>query len=169
MVTNHLASRGVDAKVDFIFDQMEGASIDVQLFFDYMTKSLPAAQKALISGPPIFRDDEDLVALQAADLLAWHLRREHEKGDVSADLEKILNPQGGHLVVHADAEVSKRLGEGFAAIPNLQNLQTKSQWRNFRRGLADLQSRGFIGPRGTPFKNYMFEIQQNLKWLFRRR
>jgi hypothetical protein len=70
--TRYLASQGVDAKVDFIFDQQTGISADLPLFFDHMMRSLPRQARKMVSEVPIFRDDKVMIPLQAADMLAWH-------------------------------------------------------------------------------------------------
>ena len=73
-----LHSTGARVPIDFVFDEQEGVSADVNLFFDEMVKPLSPEARQLINGKPIFRDDKVFLPLQAADMLAWHLRREHE-------------------------------------------------------------------------------------------
>lgn len=169
MVTKYLASRNVQAKVDFIFDQQTAVSADIAIFFDYMVRSLPKAAREMINGDPIFRDDKDLVPLQAADMLAWHLRRQHEKSDVQAQLDALMWVGGGHVVVHAERGHLERIGKGLQKIPNTDLLQSKSQWRKFRANLAGLKSQGFVPPYGKWWKNQLFEIAQTVRWLFLRR
>ncbi len=168
MVTRHLTQSKVSAKVDFIFDQQSGVSSDVPLFFEYMTRSLPKAARKMISGIPQFRDDEDAVALQAADMLAWHLRRDFEKGDVDEQLNALWWAGSGHLVTHFDRQRLERIGRGFAKIPHVMSLQTKPQWRGFRANLASVQANGFVPPKGSWWKNMLFELHQKVRWLFLR-
>jgi Protein of unknown function (DUF3800) len=110
MVTRYLASQKVEANVDFIFDEQADVSADIPLFFDYMTRSIPKAARKMINGAPIFRNDREMLPLQAADMLAWHLRRQHEHGDVADKLDALMWDGGGHLVVHANRPALERIG-----------------------------------------------------------
>lgn len=169
MVTRYLAKRGVEAKVDFIFDQQSGVDADIAIFFEYMTKNIPKEARKLISGIPIFRDDKDMVPLQAADMLAWHLRRQHQKGDVEQMLDLLFYEDGGHLVTHANNEVLQRISYGLRQIPSAGSMRSKSDWQRFRREITGLKASGFIPPMGTKWRNFLFETRQQLYWLLRRR
>jgi hypothetical protein len=166
MITRYLAEMNVEAKVDFIFDQQSGVSADMPLFFDYMIKNIPRKAREMINGQPSFRNDKDMLPLQAADMLAWHLRRQHEKGDVTEALNSLAytGNSEGHLVTHADTAVISRIGRGLEKIPNVASLKSKGDWKKFRKNLADVRSKGFIPPRGTRWKNLIFELEMKLRW-----
>ena len=69
---------GFDTPIDFIFDKQDGVEDDARLFFGEMIKHLPASARKLVRRPPSFKDDKLHLPLQAADMLAWHVRRKHE-------------------------------------------------------------------------------------------
>jgi hypothetical protein len=70
---------GIKEKVDFIFDEQKGKSKLVQKFWDSYVEAAPPEAKPLLGGRPIHRSDLEFLPLQAADLIAWHIRRnEHE-------------------------------------------------------------------------------------------
>jgi hypothetical protein len=83
------------ARIEFIFDKTDGLEDDIDLFFDYMARNLPRDARKTISSRPIFRDDKAFTPLQAADTLAWHLRRSHEDaGSWQAKNSGLCNPSG---------------------------------------------------------------------------
>lgn len=69
---------GMRLPIDFVFDEMDSVALDMPLVFDHLIKSLPRGARQLVSGHPTFKNDKLVTPLQAADMLAWHVRREHE-------------------------------------------------------------------------------------------
>ncbi|MDF2984032.1 MAG: hypothetical protein K0Q69_3804, partial [Devosia sp.] len=78
MVARYLASEGITTPVSFVFDEQSGVSADVALFFDYMIENLDPASRTLIKMPVGYGNDMNDLPLQAADMLAWHIRRQRE-------------------------------------------------------------------------------------------
>lgn len=78
-VTRTAAERGITTPIEFIFDQQDGIDESVRLLFSQMMKSLPPQARKLVADVPWFKSDRDkqFMPLQAADMLAWHVRREH--------------------------------------------------------------------------------------------
>ena len=167
-ITRYLDREGVRTPVDFIFDRQDGVISDLLLFFDYMKRNLPRGARKLINGSPIFRDDDKLVyPLQAADMLAWHLRREHEGGRGRGSLPQadlLRNPRA-HLVSGFDAAVMKRWAKAFDAMPGIPQMQSKGQWQKMRREIVRLNSIGYIPPYGTHWKNFVHWVQESLNRL----
>jgi Protein of unknown function (DUF3800) len=95
-IARFVDSQQLRLPIDFIFDEQTEISSDINLFFEFMTQSLPKGVRQLINGNPIFRDDKMFLPLQAADMLAWHTRRGHEIGDTK--LADWLRNPNGHLV-----------------------------------------------------------------------
>lgn len=69
---NYRHKIGIAEPVDFIFDK-HGSRREVEQGFRYMT-SLAGENGDQHGKPPRFEDDEYFLPLQAADLLAWHVR-----------------------------------------------------------------------------------------------
>jgi hypothetical protein len=65
---------GLHDKVDFIFDR-RSEELKIQRAFDHYWATLPPDFAEVTGNPPIFRDEEEFLPLQAADLLAWWTRR----------------------------------------------------------------------------------------------
>jgi hypothetical protein len=79
--------------------------------------------------------------LQAADLLAWHLRREHEMRTALPLTNDLLN-QTGHLVQEIPDEMVRRWADHHAKQPGTPLLQTKGQWRGLKKEIQRLQDAG---------------------------
>lgn len=64
-------------KVDFVFDDQQKEGDIAVSAWRVAADALPEHSKPLIGGKPIQRDEKTFVPLQAADLLAWHVRRDY--------------------------------------------------------------------------------------------
>ena len=65
---------GITAPVDFIFDAHSQAK-QVRMGFDIMKDHHDDELSARLGRMPRFDDDEEFLPLQAADMLAWHIRK----------------------------------------------------------------------------------------------
>lgn len=75
--------------VDFIFDEQGKIGLRALQWYARLKEVLPEPYKRMMGNTPAFRDDEEIVALQAADMLAWHLHRLLEKNEDRPVLDKI--------------------------------------------------------------------------------
>ena len=153
-----ISSQKIKTPIDFIFDQQDGVSGDVNLFFEYMMEALPRATRRLITRTPIFRDDKEFVPLQAADMLAWHLRREHEYGALA--MATLLRCEKGHLVSELPETVMQSWSNQIDRLPVLDQFKSKDQWRTIKREIVRFQSLGFVPPYGSWWKNMVFRLRE---------
>jgi hypothetical protein len=65
-------------KVDFVFDEQAEVSLRLRHWYGPLRANMREPYRQMMGNPPDFRNDEDVVALQAADMLAWHVRRKLE-------------------------------------------------------------------------------------------
>src|SRR5207245_632978 len=111
-LAGYAASQGVTTPIEFIFDEQEGVDDDINLFFSHMKKNIPRKARKLIDGVPVFKNDKDkrFLPLQAADMLAWHLRREHEDcvQPNTLPMANSLRADQGHLVAEIGDDVLRR-------------------------------------------------------------
>lgn len=165
-VSRYAASQGWTSPIEFVFDQQDGVASDFQLFFDYMVKNLPAEARKLISAAPIFGDDKVFLPLQAADMLAWHLRRNYESPScpVGAAADSLKGPNG-HLVTRLEEPILQSWGAHFAGLKGTKEMRTKSQWRNLKREIVRVTDLGYIPPHGSRWKNALYRIKD---FVFRR-
>jgi hypothetical protein len=70
-----MRANGIEEPVEFIFDEQPHLSDSVQGVWSTVLAGMDPSYRALIGGRPIHGDDKKYLPLQAADLLAWHIRR----------------------------------------------------------------------------------------------
>jgi hypothetical protein len=98
-IVTRLNDLKIDDKVEFFFDIQGHDSQDkLREGFREAKEMHQGWLKNRISGEPVFRDDEYVTPLQAADLMAWHFRRtlvESEQGrEWKSDVwTELLRPQ----------------------------------------------------------------------------
>lgn len=73
-----LKSKGVNQKIEFIFDEQSGHDKIVLSHWDALRQNTFDDIQAIIAPNPSFRNDQEVVGIQAADLLAWTVRRSNE-------------------------------------------------------------------------------------------
>src|ERR1039458_5051934 len=155
-LANFVASKNGNIPIEFIFDEQEGVDEDIALFFAHMKKSLPKKARELIASTPMFRNDKDkqFLPLQAADMLAWHLRREHATERLP--MADLLRSSEAHLVSGVDEPTMKRWTNHHSQLPGISQLQSKAQWRAVKGEIARLSSLGIdastIGRRKNIFQ-----------------
>ena len=149
-VTGYIAERGVDAKTEFIFDRQDEVSGDIRMFFDYMCENLSDQQRTLIRETPSFEDDRDFLPLQAADMLAWHVRREHEENRaVPLPMASLLRNPHAHLILAIEADALARMAKAFRQFPGLPLTQGKGQWKDAKQEISRLLATGFKPSHGN--------------------
>lgn len=167
-VTQYLHEEGVrDVKVDFVFDEQQGVSDDIALAFPWMLERLHSGAQKLVNSHPIFRDDKLYVPLQAADMLAWHIRREHETGAELPLLEEFLRKPGQHLMSELSPELLRQWAAMDAQHTVIHSLKSKGKWQRFRKEAVTLLASGFRPPHGTRWKNFVHGASERIARLFR--
>ncbi|MET3905886.1 hypothetical protein ABID59_000207 [Bradyrhizobium sp. S3.3.6] len=137
------AQQGMNTPIEFIFDEQQGVDADIGLFFSALRKDLPIEAQRLISGDPHFKSDRDdaYAPLQAADLLAWHIRREHETGSRVGLTNSLIN-KDVHLVQEIPDDMMRRWAGHHSKLPGLPLLQSKGQWKVLKSEIKRLQDAG---------------------------
>jgi hypothetical protein len=159
-IAQYVDSENVRVPVDFIFDQQTGVSDDLELFLDYMKRNLPKSAQKLIA-TVVFEDDKQFVPIQAADMLAWHLRRERESGVPMPAAAQLCN-RSGHLVSEFDAAKMKSVSRHLSKLANIDQMQGPGQWRNLKAEIRHQTSLGFIPPHGTRWKNTLYGARDRI-------
>lgn len=147
-IARNAVEAGMTTPIEFIFDQIDGVDKDVRFFFEDMIAGLPSDVRALISGAPWFKSDleKQFMPLQAADMLAWHVRREHEYPDEPRPLaKKLWNPRG-HYVGEIPDEMIQGWADHHSKLPGLESVQTRKQWEKVRREAQRMRDAG-INPK----------------------
>jgi hypothetical protein len=70
------AEQGINESIDFIFDEQLTKTDEMHGFWSEFIQHVPPEYRSLIGSRPVHQNDKKLMPLQAADMLAWHIRRE---------------------------------------------------------------------------------------------
>lgn len=97
---------GIDSPVDFIFDKRSERRLVERAFSTYQD-SMPPEHAHLVGRTPRFEDDEKFLPLQAADMLAWWMRR-HWLQHRSIVIENLRFPWGENGITMIVLDVSGR-------------------------------------------------------------
>jgi hypothetical protein len=81
--------------VDFIFDDQGIAGLKCLDWYGALREKVGEPHRTMIANTPMFKNDRLLNPLQAADMLAWHIRRQHQFPDEDRSwVFERLNPTG---------------------------------------------------------------------------
>ncbi|MGS1015496.1 DUF3800 domain-containing protein [Allosphingosinicella humi] len=121
---------GVGLPCDFIFDRQDQVSKHALFFWDHIIGQQPQEWGQLINSSPIFGDDKDFVALQAADMLAWHVRRGLEENypkEYDGIFDLILT-QGASYEIDITNDYLDKWGQGMKLVPGSKDVVDKAAW-----------------------------------------
>jgi len=90
-------------KVDFVFDEQAEVGLRLRHWYGPLKANMQEPYKQMMGNTPDFRDDEDVVALQAADMLAWHVRHKLECPEDARPILKQITEHYGEIEIDADA------------------------------------------------------------------
>jgi len=119
---------GVSLPVDYIFDETT-ASKETVLWYDYVKSQHPHLAP-LLGSSPVFKDDKAIMPLQAADMLAWHVRRKSEGRTEFLPALRYLRS------IYAEMQMSEQtireLAAKMAAVPGVSRMSSKRDWKRIR-------------------------------------
>lgn len=134
--------------LDYIFDEQGGLGTDAALWYPWLKSSQESEVAAKMGDQPIFGDDKAMVALQAADMLAWHLRRRHERGPGERlPILDLLTNEGAYREI--PIEMLCRWAEEFRGVPGISQVQTKRAWRETRSAVRSMVAAGLAPPNAS--------------------
>ena len=128
--------------IDFIFDEQGGVGEEARFFYRIIRDGQPAAVRAMLSRDPIFRDDKLVLPIQAADMLAWHVRRNHIKNPAAFQVPSFLSADGIHMAVDIDSAFLRRIADGYAKIPGTQQIKDKRAWKRTMLDVERIEEAG---------------------------
>lgn len=153
-----LSEEGLSGPVDLIFDMQGNVGTSAALWYTSLKLRDPNLA-VVLGGPPIFRDDKQVLPLQAADMLAWHVRRLSEPGDHAEHKHIAGLICTKHRVLEIPDETVKRWGETFSEVPGIERVK----WR--RGATAREFSERFDSLSPTEATSYLKWLNRRAKWL----
>jgi hypothetical protein len=115
----------INDPVEFIFDRQRDHEKSLQATYEVTRKGMMPELQKFFAADPRHADDKDEVALQAADMVAWHVRRSWRQGfaglrTASSAGPIIANIEGSHEVITEN--MLRQIAKG--AISTIRNMKT---------------------------------------------
>jgi hypothetical protein len=119
---------GIKLPVEYVFDEQGVIGDDAAIWHRHIKSWQPPEVAALMGGTPRFENDKMVLPLQAADMLAWHVRRRKERPH--EDLSKLATAPLENLT-YAESHLSKGwltfMAEQMKQVPNAELVQHKAK------------------------------------------
>lgn len=120
-VAKAIEAEGLHGPVDLIFDMQGNVGQAAALWYVPLKHSDPLLARTL-GGPPIFRSDDDVLPLQAADMLAWHVRKLSEPDFDGRHLEVANAIRFRHRYMEVPREMIASWAKEFAETPGIHEV-----------------------------------------------
>jgi hypothetical protein len=147
-----LITREGGAGTKFVFDEKGDIGRRAAMWYREMLQHQPADLRSLVIGPPIFVADEQHPAVQAADMLAWQLRRSLDGQTSPFDVRGCT-----HVEMPVGDEVIADLAHRMSGVPGVELTRGK-QGAMRRRAEIERRLSMDLGPPLT-------ELEHRWRWL----
>jgi hypothetical protein len=155
---------GPKVPIDFVFDNQEGLGESARFIYKLVRTAQPNAVQKYLSVEPLFRDDKEVLPLQAADMLAWHIRRRWEDlGPYAYQIPDSLDATGFHMALDIGTDHLQWMAEGFKKKLGSTHVPSRSAWKKTRREIENRMEAGALPPfRWVKFKNTLVHLRIRL-------
>jgi len=150
---------GSKLPVDFIFDNQNSTGRDALIWYDFLRKDGSDRWRSLLGGTPQFKDDKQILPLQAADMLAWHLRRATTTNFLERHnnaLQLLLGNR--HLKVTLSDEQLIKIRDAMPKVPAGAEKKYQQFFRDYAPILRTRLAAG-LGP-PTPWENFTNRLRE---------
>lgn len=129
--------------VTITFDEQKQIQRPAIALYKGLKAMQPDEQRSWMGDTPSFESDKHNPALQAADMLAWHIQREFRDGDLKTTRRatKLLIKDGRHSYLCIDRAALHRMREQILQLPNLVSLTDKRIWKSVIKEIEDARIR----------------------------
>lgn len=119
-VARTIFEENLSGPVDLIFDEQGKMGTDAALWYIPLKHMDPRLEKVL-GGPPWFANDDEVVPLQTADMLAWYVRRATEARCTVRQREVADAIRFRHRHMNIPDHVIKEWGDAFQRVPGIED------------------------------------------------
>jgi hypothetical protein len=128
--------------IKYIFDEQGQVGHDSAMFYEHIKNSLPLKMGNKMGGAPVFENDKNAPPLQAADMLAWYIRSEHEfpEREFLFPCGHIMGSQHGSFNI--DRDVMERWAKNFSLLPGINSIKNRKSWSVLKKEIIKLRDRG---------------------------
>ena len=119
-VAEYQLQRGITVPANFVFDEEGDIGNEALIWYPAIKETAPPRVRALMGTTPVFRDDEEMLPLQAADLVAWHKRRKKETPGLDTETaasQRVDELPGGEREITKDALIG--MAFKMSKVPNV--------------------------------------------------
>jgi len=127
---------GIEQSISFVFDEHGSLGQEAAQWY-YAMRDMDGTFSHMLKSSPIFADDELVEPLQAADMLAWHVRRKDDNPDEYLPALKYLLHDDGYIYRELDAESLRSMGQSMSQIEGVEKLQTKKDWKELKHEIQE--------------------------------
>lgn len=116
---------GLQGPLDFVFDERGNVGPNAVIWYEAIKQWQGPSIKKILGGPPIFKDDEEVLPLQAADMLVWHRRLVMEP--TCSELQKTFaeSLHSRHIVTEIPRSMLEEWATAFAKVPGIERTRGK--------------------------------------------
>jgi hypothetical protein len=125
ILARHMRSKGMTGPAEFVFDNQGNVGLNALLWFQSLRKLQPPELQPFLTSDPSFKNDGDVLPLQAADMLAWHLRRRSAPECTERERELGTSIVFEYAQLHFDREKLTELASGISEIEGIENVKTR--------------------------------------------
>jgi len=129
--------------IDYVFDEHGDVGLNALLWYYEVKQNVPSPVSALMGSTPIFKDDKDVLPLQAADLVAWHKRRRLEFAGKDPEVAATIRlDELAHGENELDEPFLRDLAAKFSEIPEIgKSHEWPSVFQRLKRDYRKTQRR----------------------------
>jgi hypothetical protein len=149
-VAEYQAFRKITTGVDFVFDEKGDVGLEALFWCSLIRERANPDLRDLLRSTPVMRNDEDVPPLQAADLIAWHKRREKEfgKSDIEIAASMRINELAG-AEINMDRAVLELMAGKMTTVPGIQEARAlPSIYKQWKAEARKAMRRAATGPKG---------------------
>jgi hypothetical protein len=117
---------GIHLPVEYVFDEQGPIGEDAALWYRHIKSWQSPEIAAVMGGTPKFENDKMVLPLQAADMLAWHVRRRKERPN--EDCAKFPTGPLENLTcaeVHITQDFMTKIADQMKDVPGISSVQEK--------------------------------------------
>ncbi len=116
---------GIQLPVEYVFDEQGPIGDDSALWYRHIKSWQKPEISALMGGTPKFENDERILPLQAADMLAWHVRRRREHPNESSKWPTAPLENLTYAEAHLSPEFLREMADQMKSVPFMESVRQK--------------------------------------------
>lgn len=136
-VAEYQIYRNISIPTDFVFDEEGEIGNEALMWYPMIKHAVPSEVRALLGATPAFRKDEEVLPLQAADLVAWQKRRKKEVSGLDSESvasQRIDELPGGEREITKESLIE--MAEKMAKVPHVEMFRdTPSMYKKIKYAL----------------------------------